>query len=326
MGFTLKIKFGDSTLNNVLVPFGNSPKEYVTIDTTALKVSFTRTGKLFNLIYGGVGNLYLASFAFGSAYTSVSDAWIDTLGNSKDFYPTDTFKVIPFVPQGWYVEQMDSNGLTYLLSGYGYPGDTFIHISFTVKNSTSSSISGYAGFFADFDVGVPSKDTGYMFPSLRCILMKDVDSNFTGYIGMQMLNPLANISFIRNSRWFGVMSDSVKYEFLRGSLSFPADTVADWSAMVSSGPYYLNPGDNITINLQIFYTTNPVCPTISAVENKGEYKNAFRVMKGGLVMLKYGEIYSPNGRRLFKGRGFVNLGRGVYFLKAGGRVVKILIK
>ncbi len=322
--FVLKISYGDSTINNILVPFGNPPREYVSIDTTALKVSFTRTGKFFNLWYGGVGNLYLGSFAFGISHSNVSDAWIGKDGNDRDFYPTDTFKVMPFVPQGYYIEQGDSNGLAYTLSGYGYSGDTFIHLAFTVKNTTPSTVSGYLGFFADFDVGRPIKDTGYLYPTYRCLLMGAVDGSFNGYIGLQALNPLSNISFIKNADWFEVMDDSVKYLFLRGDVSFPSDTISDWSAMLSSGPYTLPPGDSATLYLRLFYTTNPICPVLSYVENKDRTTKGFYPSKYGVYLS--GEVYSVDGRRFFKGRGFVRLKRGIYFVKEGGRVYKVMVR
>ncbi len=323
--FTLKITYGDSTINYLTVPFGNPSKEYVSIDTTALKLSFTRTGKFFNLLYSGIGNLYLGSFVFGTGYTHVSDAWIGYLGNDRDFIPADTFKVLPFVPQGWYIDQIDSSGISFTTTGYGYSGDTFVYLSFRVRNTLSSPISGYLGFFADLDVGRPSKDTGYIYPSLRCVLMGAVDGSFSGYIGIQLLSPANNISFIKNSQWFGIMNDSIKYEFLAGNLTFYPDTVSDWSVMLSSGPYSLNPGDSVDIYLRIFYTSDPTCPVLSSVETVRDEYRSFSTYRNSLTLYKYGKVFGRDGRMIYEGKGQVRLKRGVYFVKLRGRIYKVFI-
>ena len=307
--FVLRAQFSDSTINNILVPFGKAPKEFVSIDTTLLKISFTRTGKLFKLLYNGLSNLYLASFAFGSDYDKVSDAWVGTLGNDRDFYPTDTFKTLPFVPQGYYITQGDTFGLSYNLFGYGYGGDSFLNFGFVVKNTTPFTISGYLGFFADLDVGRPSKDTGFLFPSLRCVLMGATDGSFSGYIGIQALSPTSNVSFIRNSTWFPI-SDSVKFLFLRGDLNFAPDTIADWSVVLSSEPYTLNPGDSAIFYIRIFYSSTPTCPILTLSEEKLATKDNSKV-----------EIYDVSGRKVsnFKKK-------GVYFVKEERRFRKVVVR
>ncbi len=307
--FVLKAQFSDSTMSNILVPFGNASKEFVSIDTTLLKVSYTRSGKLFNLIYGGISNLYLASFAFGWDYSRVSDAWVGILGNDRDFYPTDTFKILPMVPQGYYITQTDTFGLSYTLFGYGYSGDTVLNFGFTAKNTTPSPISGYLGFFADLDVGRPSKDTGFLFPSLGCVLIGAVDGSFSGYIGIQVLSPANNISFIKNSLWFPI-SDSVKFLFLRGDLSFAPDTVSDWSVILSSGPYDLNPGDSVTLHVRIFYSSSPACPTLTLSKERSFMEKSSRI-----------EAYDVIGRRVTSFRK-----RGVYFVKDGGKFRKVIVR
>jgi subtilisin family serine protease len=307
--FTLKAHFSDSTINQILVPFGRTPKDFVSIDTTALKISFTRTGKLFKLLYNGISNLYLASFAFGMDHNRVSDAWVGILGNDRDFYPTDTFKILPFVPQGYYITQADTFGLSYTLLGYGYGGDSFLNFSFTVKNTTPFTISGYLGFFADLDVGRPSRDTGFLFSSLRCALMGAVDGSFTGYIGIQALSPTANISFIRNSLWFPI-SDSVKFSFLRGDLTFSPDTISDWSVMLSSGPYTLNPGDSATFHIRLFYSTTPNCPVLTFSEENMVKLGSSKV-----------EIYDISGRRVSKVKK-----KGVYFVREGRGFRKVILR
>jgi len=325
--FTLRIAFSDTLRQGLLVPFGVAPKEYVDIDTGALKISLSRTGKWFRMLYGGVSLLFAASFAFGIDTNYVADAWMTSDGSDADFAPTDTFVPIPFVAQGWYIEQSDSGhpsprGLTFRTAGYTFPYDATLYLSFTVRNTTPSSLSGYLGFFADPDVGWAPTDTGYVLPEYRCLLVGSVDSSFVGYVGFQVMGQAANLSFISNSLWYDSLNDAVKYRFMSGDLSFAADTVADWSLALSVGPITLSSGDSATMYLKVFYSPTPTCPLIESVRERVEALP---------VSIRRGRIVAPDGARIYDlsgrlvGMGDVVVPAGVYFVVLAGRVRRVVV-
>ena len=64
---------------------------------------------------------------------------------------------------------------------------------------------------------------------------------------------------------------------------------------------------------------------VEEVVKEGE-KVAIRVVKGGLEVPEYGEVYSVSGRLIFKGGGRVSLPSGVYFVRAGGKVFKVVVR
>ncbi len=333
--FSLLITSGsDSVLNHLLVFYGNPQRGYVDVDTGALDISLTRTGKWFRMLYEGTSLLYLGSFAFATDSAYVVDAWVDTLYNDRDFSPLGTFEVFPFVPQGWYILQDDSGhpnpkGLTFRTAAYAYPGLGEVFLSFTVKNTTSSTLSGYTAFFADPDVGRPYRDTGYTFVSERCMLVGATDGSFNGYIGFQTSNLPANLSFIRNDVWYDSLSDRTKWRFMKGELSFYADSTRDWSLVISAGPYTLNPGDSVMMHLKVFYSPFPICPfAVSQELRRGSGGPPFEVhgsrviAKGNLV------IYDASGRRLYmleEGEGILLKG-GVYFVKGDKGYHKLLVR
>ncbi len=331
--FNLKVEVGDTLRYKLLLRYGTPPEEYVDVDTAALKVSFTRGGKWFRLLYGGVSLLYLGSFAFATDSSYVVDAWINPRGSDSDFLPSGAFSPLPFVPQGWYVMQTDSGhpspkGLRFRTQAYAYPGDATLHLAFTVFNTTPSPITGYLAFFSDPDVGWASQDTGRVIPSQRCALIWAADSSFSGYIGFQTPQTPAHLSFIRNSGWYDTLYDPVKYAFISGSLSFAADTVSDWSLVLSVGPYTLTPGDSASMYLRVFYSDTPACPVV--VEAEGTEGTSSRVVSVGRgeVVVKGGPVrlYDPSGRLVgVLSAGRHRLKRGVYFAVYRGKAIKLLV-
>ena len=330
--FNLRVEFSDTLLYKVLLRYGTPPEEYVDVDTGALAISFTRSGKWFRFLYGGVSLLYLGSFAFATDTSYVADAWINPQGSDSDFLPADTFRPLPFVPQGWYVAQTDSGhpspkGLRFRTQAFAYPGDATLHLAFTVFNTTPYPITGYLAFFADPDVGWPSSDTGQVFPSQRCLLIWAADSSFPGYVGFQTPLAPAHLSFIRNRDWYDTLYDPVKYALISGSLSFVADTVGDWSLVLSVGPYTLSPGDSASMYLKVFHTYAPVCPPVLGVPTSKGGDVPVRVERNGILVLEGGvRLYSPSGRLLgVLTEGWHRLGRGIYFAVYEGKVLKVLV-
>ncbi len=331
--FVLRIDGPDTTYHKILIRYGRTPVEYVDVDTGALDISFTRSGKWFRLLYGNVSLLYLGSFAFAVDTSYVVDAWVNPQGSDSDFLPADTFQPLPFVPQGWYVMQTDSGhpspkGLRFRTQAHAYPGDGTVYLAFTVFNTTPYPVSGYMAFFADPDVGWASQDTGHIFPSERCALIWAADSSFPGYLGFQTPQTPARLSFIRNGDWYDTLSDPVKYAFISGALSFNADTVGDWSLVLSAGPYTVPPGDSASMYLKVFYSLTPACPVVVDVDERSEYEDRIVSVHRGALVVREGpvRVYDPSGRLV----GVFPAGRfrmkpGVYFVLYGRRAAKVLV-
>ena len=53
---------------------------------------------------------------------------------------------------------------------------------------------------------------------------------------------------------------------------------------------------------------------------------SIRVVKGGFEVPEYGEVYSVNGRLVFRGEGRISLPAGVYFVKVRGKVFKVVVR
>ncbi len=331
--FNLRVEFSDTLLYKLLLRYGTPPQEYVDVDTGALKISFTRGGKWFRLLYGGISLLYLGSFAFATDTSYVVDAWINPQGSDSDFLPSGTFSPLPFVPQGWYVMQTDSGhpspkGLRFRTQAHAYPGDATLHLTFTIFNTTPYPITGYMAFFADPDVGWASQDTGQIFTPQRCALIWANDSSFVGYLGFQTPQTPARISFIRNADWYDTLYDPVKYAFMSGSLSSVADTVGDWSLVLSVGPYTVPPGDSALMYLKIFYSDTPTCPVVVEREEREGTTPRIVAVGRGEVVVREGTVrlYDPSGRIVgVLPAGRYRLKRGIYFAVYGGKVLKVLV-
>ncbi len=67
---------------------------------------------------------------------------------------------------------------------------------------------------------------------------------------------------------------------------------------------------------------------ITGVEEvvKGGEKVVIRVVRGGFEFSEYSEVYSASGRLVFRGEGRISLPAGVYFVRAGGKVFKVVVR
>jgi len=326
--FVLELYVPESLSFKLLLHFGEIMPTYVDIDTGMLHISLSDNGKWFRLLKDNLSLLYLGSFAFATDTSYVADAWLSTGGSDKDFLPVASFEEMPFVPQGWYILQNDSGhpapkGLTFRSGGYAYPGDGTVYLFFTVFNPHPSPLTGYVAFFADPDVGRPSSDTGILFPSQRCALMGATDSSFVGYVGFQILDLNGRVSFIRNSLWYDSLSETAKYRFASGELSFAPDTVTDWSLVLSRGPVDIPPGDSLSFAVRIFYTSVPLCPSVR-IRERDALPLRIRVMGRTILAPEGSRIYNIAGRLM--GIGKANVSPGLFFVVSKGEVVKVLVR
>ena len=65
---------------------------------------------------------------------------------------------------------------------------------------------------------------------------------------------------------------------------------------------------------------------IGVRERRIEGKGVFTVFRGGVDLKVESEVYSVSGRLVFRGEGRVSLPAGVYFVKVGGRVFKVVVR
>jgi hypothetical protein len=136
------------------------------------------------------------------------------------------------------------------------PHDDYVIIRYSMKNAGVSPLNGlYLGQFADFDMGADAtanyagtdatRRLGYMY------------ENAAGpYVGVTLLDPktAANVSVIDHELYvyYGLMTESVKMNFLDGSISVSQSNRAyDWSVIVSAGPFDLAPGDSTIVAVLI---------------------------------------------------------------------------
>ena len=61
-------------------------------------------------------------------------------------------------------------------------------------------------------------------------------------------------------------------------------------------------------------------------ERRMENKGVFTVLKGEFEMKVEGKVYSVSSKLVFRGEGRVSLPAGVYFVRAGGKVFKVVVR
>ena len=65
---------------------------------------------------------------------------------------------------------------------------------------------------------------------------------------------------------------------------------------------------------------------LSVGENTKKHKVTIKVESRSVELRRKGEIYTLNGRLIFKGKGKVNLKPGAYFIKMDGKTQKVVIR
>jgi hypothetical protein len=126
-----------------------------------------------------------------------------------------------------------------------------------MKNEGGSALNGmYLGQFADFDMGADySSNYAGTDAGRRLAYMYATASG--PYVGIKLLDPTtaANLSVIDHEVYVypgSEMSEQTKIDFLDGTLSFSqSNRAADWSIVVSAGPFDMAPGDSEAVAVAI---------------------------------------------------------------------------
>jgi len=130
-------------------------------------------------------------------------------------------------------------------------------LNYQVINNGNRYISSYcAGVFADFDVVDAMGNIGGTDPSTRSVWVGALDGPV---YGMALLGtaPAANITLVDNPTYvfpFDHVPDVYKYQFLRGNLNqSEAVEPTDLAALVSAGPFTLDPGQTASFSIVMAY-------------------------------------------------------------------------
>ncbi len=178
--------------------------------------------------------------------TTVPDGrcWIDTLTPSI----SDQESWAMYADSG----HSAPKGIIVTQHGYAWsePGyDDFVIMLFDIKNAGSSVVSNlYTGIIADFDMGAVYNNRA-AGDTIRRLGYMWIPSSPNLYVGVKLLYPYtwANVSALDNTNYCyqgstNIWHDTTFYKFLNGTLHFYSVAIdTDYSVVVSTGPYSLNP-------------------------------------------------------------------------------------
>lgn len=209
------------------------------------------------------GSLYCCSFMVGTDSGYVVDRFYSrpSSGINNDWRIVDTLRRVEPAERGaqeYRTVYDDGNhprakGLTvrqWSASNKQAGYDDFVVFMFDLWNNGANPINGlYAGIMSDFDVYNVRTNTLKSDTVRRLTYMYDPNGMGEPYVGIRLLAPtaFANLSGIRNSVYVtpsSMMTEAVKDSFLRGRIRVRNSTSnANWSEVVSAGPFDIGPGD-----------------------------------------------------------------------------------
>ena len=186
---------------------------------------------------------------------------------------------------------LDINQTSYSWSSY--PNRNFIILKYNIINNGQENMENvFPALFLDLDIG----------DYLNNYIKKDEERNllyqYNGdvYIGIKKLNPDG-----KNAIFSGIIdaidkfAEQDKYDYLTGIKNqYLENKKADWSSLLSSGPYKLNAGDSLEINFAIVGGSTEQ-ELKSNADTAQEYFNDFLISSYELVNEdNTGIILSPN--------------------------------
>ncbi len=181
---------------------------------------------------------------------SNQDSWAEFNDSSAYYGGANTYK-------GLQVTQM----------GYAWvsPYD-FVVLRYKLRNGGASALNTmYAGIIADFDMGSsPQYNLGYADTLTRKAVYMRQQTTDNPCVGLKLLEgTYSNASLLKNN-WTSaanpgyvyngstnLWNDSTAFKFLRGAIkkvsALGATDTADYSLVISAGPFSLNPGDSTLV-------------------------------------------------------------------------------
>ncbi|MGE5356958.1 MAG: M1 family aminopeptidase [Deltaproteobacteria bacterium] len=270
-------------------------------DNNSMTFSVTNDGSLGfenpdgfgnGLIYpeSGKNNLFFGSFMIGNNKDYVADNSEyqprKDFKNLGQFNKADEFAGAQFI-KTTYSDELHPipKGITIEQRSYSdpvYPNREFIIIDYLVKNQGTETLPGiYPSLFLDLDIG-DYLDNQIKKDEANKLIWQYNDGI---YIGIKLLSQQAekiNFSGIVNA--IDELSENKKYDFLSGKLNqYQAEKKADWSSLLSTGPFDLEPGDSIKISFA-------VCGGTSEQKLKSNAANAQNYYNTHLVNTKEREL------------------------------------
>jgi hypothetical protein len=231
-----------------------------------------RQGIGFKYPLGDTNWLFYGSVAVGNSSNYVADRYFNpSSGNDEDWetLPGDSllFGQNIFSNQDGAVHFDDSGhtlpkGITVTQRSWAWSAsghDDFVILHYTVDNRGTNPVESlYVGQFMDFDMDEVTylDNTGGTDTTRNLVYMNDNASPFY-FAGVKLLDPSSsvNLSVINHDAYVyppTEMSETTKFRFLSGDLSFPAsDSAFDHSVMASAGPFDLDPGDCVNVAFAI---------------------------------------------------------------------------
>ena len=231
-------------------------------------------GSGFEFPKGMTNWLFYGALAVGNSPTYVADRHFNLPMNDVDWQtlPGDSllFGQTVFSDQDGIVHYDDSGhpapkGITITQDSWAWaiPGhEDYIILHYTVENRGINPVESlFVGQFMDYDLGTgigeAQDDMAGTIPIDRLAYMHDPSDSAFPYVGFRLLEPTtaANLSVINHAAYVyppTEMTDTTKFRFLSGALSFPSsDSAFDYSLIASAGPYDLDPGECITVAFAI---------------------------------------------------------------------------
>jgi serine protease len=256
--FTIAPTFGDHDIGNVrltLTSFG-------ALGYFDYAKSLLNIGSGFEFPKGTASTLFHGSFMVGTDNMHVSDvAYGDASRTRYDWMPDNetylTFENGTISDQEAFARYNDSNaenpiGITVSQHSFAYaepPYDDFIILEYTVENTNSFPVNHlYTAVYMDWDILQNTDDQVGYENELALGYMYD---EFSSYYGIALLAPSIPASHraINNEEYvYGKFTDNSKFTFMTGGFRLPeSDTPNDWSHLLSTGPYDIQPNETITV-------------------------------------------------------------------------------
>jgi hypothetical protein len=155
-------------------------------------------------------------------------------------------------PKGINVPQLSYNWIN-------SPFDEFVIVRYLVSNSSSNIIDNlYVGQFMNYDIVDSNANFGGVDTLRRLAYMWNGADSF--YYGVKLLDPqfISNLSLIDNSQYLipdSFITDSTKFRFLNNTLNLSSTPIPnDYSVIISTGPFVLNPADTQIVAFAIMGT------------------------------------------------------------------------
>jgi hypothetical protein len=227
-------------------------------NNTNVGLGFSFMGLPSALCHGGL--------VYGTAPTAVSDAAYGSDDNGAtrpfNFRSTATMvtggtpQITQYTCSGFDDSDFDVTrlGVNTLQATYAWAGDSYVVLDLTL--TATSALSGvFVGLYTDWDIGTYAQNTvGY--DAARKLGFMRSNAGDANFYGIQVLSHPAsgyravdNAIYVYPSAPDPGFEDFDKFTFFTGFGTVVSDRPADWSNMISCGPFNLPAGGSVRVGL-----------------------------------------------------------------------------